>query len=116
MYECASIIGAPPEMITQQFEKQALAIAKSRAERRHAPALTNPGARCGRFDDVEQGGSDLREEMHMMMSVHEIGRTTEAILECLYLQGDLSCQRLGVEPAQHAITEHRGKRQEASRA
>src|SRR5947207_1463615 len=65
--------GPPPKSVAEQIEQQPLGVGKALCERRRSPALAQPCIRRGAWNDLEHGVADLRQHMHVVMTVDEIG-------------------------------------------
>src|SRR5262249_12265039 len=90
--------GPAPEPAAPKVEQQSLGVGKSLRMRWRPCALEQPRIGGGARTDVEHGVADLREQMHVVMAVDEIGGAAERVEKSLHLRGNLRDERRRVEP------------------
>src|SRR5215475_10411606 len=101
-----SWIGAPAERrraaaeaTAHDVEQEALAIVQSVTAWRHASALAHPGGRRLAPGDCQKRIAHLREQLHVLVAVDEVGRAAEMLHETSHLPRDLCHQRIWLEQA-----------------
>ena len=105
---------AAAEPVAQNVEHQPLAVAEPLRERQHAPALAQPGIGRRVLDHTEQRLAHLREQVHVLMPVNEIGRAAKELDEGVKLAHDLGRERVAREAMQAGFGERLAEREKGA--
>src|SRR5262249_9761263 len=108
----AKLLRAAAKAAAEYVEEEALAVAEKVAGAAHAAALPHPGGRGLLLDHLEHGVAELREQLHVLMPVDEIGQLSEQLLEHGKLALGFLPQQVGLEAAQEGAHERFLDRQE----
>src|SRR5205814_4267822 len=98
----ACLAGAAAELRAQDVEHERLRRRKALRQWQVAGALAHPGFWRGLTDRVDKAVAYLRKELHMLMAVDEIGRSSERFREGCQLRLYLIAKELAVEPSRKA--------------
>src|SRR5450631_4026958 len=83
-------------------------------QRTRTAALPDPGVRRGLGNHLEEGIAYLRKQMHVLMTIDEVGRPAENRQKGFKLGGDLDHQSLRLQAARRRRAQHVIERRKAA--
>ena len=114
--ECAQRVGAAAEALAQDVEQKRLADRQAAPQRSGSarPHWRSQAFGAASLATLQHGIAHLREQVHVLMAVDEVGRAAEAVDEHAELAHDLVHQHVAVEAMQHGAQQRRPERQKGA--